>query len=584
MVESSIKAAATPQTVELGLWEINLATNQSLRTLQHDQIFGYSTLAPQWNYEIFLNHVHEQDRKMMARVLKQALAKQDDWYTECRIVRIDQKTRWIGMKGSFIKEETGKSIRLLIAIVEITEKKTIEADLEQAKVEIEHSQYFDKLTGLVNRAHFSHCLKNSVTHAEQARDKPKIAVLLLDLDNFTFINNIHGLNGGDCVLQILTKKFATHIKDKGMIARMGADEFGFILKIKHLSEVPEIAKKILQILKEPITLDSHKLFIAASIGISVYPENGKTEHELINHANIAMRHVKYHGGNHFKLCTDEIIDDLQNKIYLLEHLRYAIKNQKLFLNFQPQIDLESGMMTGAETLIRMTGTEGNLLFPEQIMRLAEEANLIKSIDEWLLYNACMQYKLWQENAFTNTGVMPLKLSLNISAGRFKDAGFIDSLVTILEETQLDPHYLELEIIENPIITDIEYAAKILKQLKQIGFSIAIDDFGGEYSSLNYLRHFTIDTLKIHGLLIQNMLKNPVDHHIIKHLIDMSHALGISVIAEEVETAAQLAILKRHHCDKIQGHYFSQALSAAGMTALIIENKRWICENINRGER
>lgn len=443
--------------------------------------------------------------------------------------------------------------------------------LEMANDELKHIALHDSLTGLANRELLARQIKAIVTTTQKIQRK--LAVLFLDIDKFKLVNDTLGHKVGDHLLQIIAKRLMGEVHASDLVARLGGDEFVILLKnVDDREDIEKIAKRILAKSTEPIVVDGHKIFVSSSIGISIFPDDGKDEITLLKYADIAMYHAKHAGRNNFQFCTTGMINDIQQKVSLENRLRDALQHERFILHYQPQIDLKTGEMTGIEVLLRLLDAEGGLIFPSKFISIADETGLIVPIGEWVLRTACMQYKQWEQAFFTNANLSlhPIRLAVNISARQLKEADFVDNVKKILTETGFTPSNLELEITENPIISDIMGSANTLQQLKEIGAHIALDDFGVGYSSLNYLRQFNIDTLKIDQSLMTHVPAESVDGEIISSIIKMAHAMKISVVSEGAETKEQIDFLIKNHCDKVQCYYFSKPLSAENMTKLIID--------------
>lgn len=499
------------------------------------------------------------------------------------IHRVEDVTKFIQLKKLHMEEQkVTEELRTHLGEMEseifkrAQEIQEANKQLRSANNELEHLAYFDTLTGLANRKQLNEAIKKALSLASDGQWK--VAVMFLDLDQFKLINDTLGHKVGDQLLQVIAKRLSGETQAHDVVARLGGDEFVILLnKIKNPIDVEKIAIRTLQKIKEPIVIDNHKLFISGSIGISLYPENGEDEHILLKHADIAMYAAKQLGRNSYQFCTLEMINYIHKKMILENELRDALQENKFILYYQPQIDLTTGKLSGVEALLRLLRPDGSLLLPKEFIPLTEETGLIVAIGEWVLVTACTQYKQWEKILHQDPTFKdhPLKLGINFSARQLKEPGFLEMIQNRLEKTQFSPANLEFEITEDPIISDIESSAKMLQQLKKMGIHIALDDFGVGYSSLNYLREFHIDTLKIDQSLIHRVPFDKADSQIISSIIKMAHAMQIIVIAEGVETKEQTQFLIEHQCDKAQSHYFSKPLSSEEMTKLLLEKKHWV---------
>lgn len=489
--------------------------------------------------------------------------------------RVEDITDFIRLKKIGFKQQ-----KLTHELKERTDKMEIEIyqrakeiheanqQLQVANAKLEKIAHIDILTDLANRKYLTLELTKNLMLAKQ--NKHKIALMFIDLDQFKLINDTLGHRVGDLLLKIIAQRLTTTVQTKDVVARLGGDEFVILLNdIKDAKDIDQIAQRVLSRIKEPIQIENHKLFVSGSIGISVYPDSGEDEITLLQNADIAMYFAKQSGRNNFQFCTAEMIRFIQKKMDCETELRHALADNKFILYYQPQIDLQSGEITGIETLVRLQRENGKTALPGEFMTIAEESGLIVPIGEWILRNACEQYKHWQLNDKSN-----IRLAVNYSPRQLREPDFLQKTFNILKETKMNTHQIEFEVTERPIIQNMATCAKILRDLKNAGVRLALDDFGVGYSSLNYLRQFNFDTLKIDRSLLQNIPADDTDSEIIASIINMAHAMQIEVIAEGIETPEQTRFLRTHFCDKIQGNYFSTPLSADEMTKLLLEKKNW----------
>lgn len=563
-------------SANIGAWDLDLATHTIRRTLRYDQIFGYSSLLPLWTYEIFLSHIHPEDRGYVSQAFKESLEKGTDWIFECRIIRADKTEAWIGGKGKSFATEDGQPYHVFGLIKDITKKKQIEENLQLLYKKLDILSQTDYLTGLANRAQFTQRLQQIIK--DRGDDSQhNIFVLFLDLDKFKLINDTLGHETGDILLQTVAKRLIVEVKNKDKVARFGGDEFAILLdNVADVTAAIEVVKRILNKIKEPIRIDQRQLFITSSIGVSSFPENADDEQTLLKYADIAMYSAKQAGRDNYCFFTAEMAHNVRDKIDMENILREALNEKKFILHYQPQIDLKTGNICGIEVLLRLPKSDNSLILPKDFIPTAEEMGLIIPLGEWVIKNSCEQYKKWEEGILnTKKNLLPVKLAVNLSAHQLTDPGFLKMLEEILNKTGMNPHNLELEITESPIIEDIEQGAKVIRGLKEMGISIALDDFGIGYSSLNYLRQFRIDTLKLDQSLIQNVYLDKNDAAIIIAIIDMAHVMGITIVAEGAENEEQLQFLIRNQCDKVQSNFFSKPVTAENVIALIEEQRHWI---------
>ncbi|MFC7371458.1 EAL domain-containing protein [Fictibacillus iocasae] len=442
-------------------------------------------------------------------------------------------------------------------IRDITERKRTEEKMNQLV-------YLDPLTGLPNRMllsdRFSHALKQASEH------KTNLGILFLDIDRFKYINDTLGHAVGDQLLIQIAKILEQCTGAGHTVCRQGGDEFILLLADTTADKIMKTAQTVLAKFDSAIWVDDYELYVTPSIGISVYPSDGADMETLIKNADIAMYRVKEQGKNHFQFYTPEMNDRVMKEMQLEIGLRKALEQQEFELVYQPQIDVRTGTLTGAEALIRWHHPEWGTISPAEFIPIAEETGLILPIGEWVLREACLQNKKWQRE-----GHPPIRISVNISSRQFQQNELVAMVQNILNTTELEPRYLELELTES-IIQDSTHAVEKMQQLKNMGIHLSIDDFGTGYSSLSYLKTFPINTLKIDRSFTSNIYNDPKDASLVETIITMAHNLDLKVIAEGVETQEQLSFLQQRQCNEAQGYYFSQPIASADMDKLLKNHK------------
>lgn len=436
--------------------------------------------------------------------------------------------------------------------------------IREAKEKIQYQAYHDPLTGLPNRILFNDRLMVALTQAD-VKDQ-MVAVLLIDLDRFKNINETLGHRMGDLLLQNVAKRVIDCMREGDTVSRLGGDEFILILSdITQVQEVITIASKILDVLaNEPFDLAGHELYITPSIGISVYPNDGEDIETLVKNADMAMYRAKERGRNNYQLHTPAMNTAANERLTLENNLRRAIDRNEFILHYQPKVDLATGKMTGMEALVRWQHSEWGMVSPVKFIPVAEETGLILPIGDWVLRAACEQNKRWQEQ-----GHPPVRVAVNLSGHQF-ERGLVKQVRQVLQETGLEPEWLELEITESTLMHNTQLIIEIIQELKNMGIHISIDDFGTGYSSLSYLERFPIDSLKIDQSFVRSIENPETDAVIARAIISLGHSLGLQVIAEGVETAAQLDFLRSQNCDVGQGYLFSRPVSAEQFEELLGE--------------
>ena len=434
---------------------------------------------------------------------------------------------------------------------------------EKTQEQIKYIAYHDTLTGLPNRNLLNELLVHSITLAE--RNNKCMAVLFLDIDGFKMINDSKGHGMGDQILQEVAERLLKTLRKSDVIARHGGDEFIVIIEeLDNCSGVELIANKIINCFQEPFHLENQDYFLTTSVGVAVYPADGQTPDMLIKNADIAMYKAKENGKNQYLFCTPVMKDVANETMELSTNLYRAIEKNELELYYQPQLSCHNNQIMGVEALIRWRHPVMGLISPAKFIPIAEKTGLILPIGEWVLRTACQQNKKWQEQ-----GLPKIRMGVNLSLRQFHNNDLLNLVEAVLKETKLAPQYLELEITETIAMKEKSYIINTLNAFRQIGVSIAIDDFGTEYSSLSYLKHLPVDRLKVAMQFIRGIGIDHKDEALAKGIIVLAKSIGMNVIAEGVETKEQLEFLKNHNCDEIQGYYFFKPLAEAEMTKLLI---------------
>jgi predicted signal transduction protein with EAL and GGDEF domain len=373
---------------------------------------------------------------------------------------------------------------------------------------------------------------------------------------------------GDKLLQSIAKRLADCVRTSDTISRQGGDEFVVLLSDMHQSnEAAIMARRLLGAVAEAHSIGQHSLHVTTSIGLSIYPDDGLDAETLIKNSDTAMYQAKENGRQTFEFFTPAMNARAVERQSIEESLRHALKREEFTLHYQPKVDLKSGEITGAEALIRWTHPIRGHIPPAQFIGVAEDCGLILPIGKWVLREACRQSRAWAD-----AGLPPTTVAVNISAREFRDKYFLEGVLAILEETLLDPRYLELELTETVLMKGAEYTESILKTLRARGVQVAIDDFGTGYSSLSYLTKFSIDTIKIDQSFIRKIATTPNEASIVTAVISMGRSLKMRVIAEGVETQEELSFLQTHQCDEAQGYYFSRAVDPQQFAKLLAIGK------------
>jgi diguanylate cyclase (GGDEF)-like protein/PAS domain S-box-containing protein len=429
-------------------------------------------------------------------------------------------------------------------------------------LQILHSAEHDFLTGLPNRLLLSDRVGQAISMA--TRHGNKVAVLFLDLDGFKHINDSLGHPAGDKLLQSAGKRLADCVGESDTVSRQGGDEFVVLLSdVEKWEDAAVTARRLLRSLAEGHAVDQHDLHITASIGISVYPDDGLDAETLIKNADTAMYQAKENGRHSYQFFKPAMYARAVERQLIEEGLRRAVERQELTLYYQPKVCLRTGKITGAEALLRWTHPGRGLVSPAEFIPVAEDCGLIIPIGNWALREACRQTKAW-----IDAGLPMGSIAVNVSAIEFRGDNFLPGVLAALADTGLSAEALEIELTESVLMKRAEVAETILAALREIGVQVAIDDFGTGYSSLSYLRKFPVDILKIDQSFIRQIGATPDETGIVTAVVSMAHSLKLKVVAEGVETLEELEFLRAHHCDEVQGYYFSRPVLPDAFAALL----------------
>lgn len=461
-----------------------------------------------------------------------------EWITISEVKgKDDQVTHYIGM------------------FLDISERKEQEAKLR-------FMAHHDSLTKLPNRTLFSMRVTQAIKRAK--RNNQHLAVLFVDLDRFKVINDSLGHSVGDDVLKIIAQRLVSSVREEDTVTRLGGDEFAILIEqLNHVYDVEPVALKILEGLRKPIIAQDNEIIMGASIGISVFPEDASNEAELLSHSDSAMYRSKQDGRSIYQFYSQEMGVEAEQRFSLEKQLRRAIENDELKLYYQPQVDIKTNNMIGMEVLLRWQNPSQGLMYPATFIELAENSGLIGPIGEWVLRHSCLQHRQWTEQ-----GLKPPKLSVNLSVKQVRYPDLLDGIHNILEESKIDPRQLKLEITESSLMQNIEDSLIRLNKIRALGIDLAIDDFGTGYSSLNYLRRLPITDVKIDKSFVQDIASGQDGETIIRTVIAMAKNLRLGVIAEGVETEQQLDFLRHNACDQYQGYHYMHPVDAEAFTEIL----------------
>lgn len=457
----------------------------------------------------------------------------------------------------------------------------VATDLTQLRQSEEKSQrlvHYDPLTNLANRLLLPARLQHSLERA--GRQNCRVGVLVIDLNEFKVVNDSLGYSAGDELLLAVAGRLKNRLRDVDTLARTGTDDFVAVVEgIHDYHDTEVVAKGLLVALEEPFSLTcGQEVFIRASIGIAVFPEDGTTPEDLLRNANAAMNRAQKQWGNHLVFYTDEMNSQAVLQLVLEAGLRRALEQEEFVLHYQPKVDLRTGRVTGAEALLRWHRSGHGIVPPLHFIPIAEKSGLIVEIGNWVIKEVCRQLRIWQEN-----GLPDISVAVNVSACQF-NSELMTTVADALENNGVEPERLMLELTENMVVDEPEMAVARMTDLKRLGVQLSLDDFGTGYSSLSYLSRFPINQLKIDRSFVENIVTDPSSATIANSIIALAHRLQLQVVAEGVETESQLGYLRQNGCDEIQGFYFSRPIPAEDFAALLCQGKNLPVPDTSRCER
>ncbi len=499
--------------------------------------------------------VHPHDRQQMASRWEAALARGGVFQAECRFKRPGEGSCWALVQAEPVEDHGGGLEGFIATVTDITASKRTEEEIRQLA-------YYDSLTGLPNRTFFLEQLERSLANAR--RGGFGLALLFCDLDNFKDVNDAHGHDLGDGLLQAIGGRLNDCTRKGDVLSRLGGDEFVLLLpRINRDGEILSVARKVTSAMNNPFQVQGKEIFASTSIGIAVFPDDGEDVQTLLKHADLAMYAAKAEGRNRFQFYSEEMNRRIQQRTRLETGLRRALELGEFSLAWQPQFSLATDELVGVEALLRWHSPELGEVSPAHFIPFAEETGLIQPIGSWVLREACTAAARWQQQ-----GLRSLRVAVNLSGRQFMEPGIIELVRRTLAETGLDPAWLELEITESILMHDAGAAQDTLMALRGDGVHFAIDDFGTGYSSFLYLRNYPVSRIKIAREFITDITTSPNDAAIAGTIIAMAKSLSMAALAEGVETREQADFLKNLGCHEVQGFYYSRPLSAGEFEGLL----------------
>ena len=489
-------------------------------------------------------------------IIQASLAEHDSWLGELVETRKNGELypQWLQLK--VVRDDAAQVSHIVAFITDLSARRIVEA-------RVRHLTHFDELTGLANRLLFKERLEEANQRVRQGTSR-NLALLHIDLDRFKLLNDSLGPELADQVLQKIAERLTKALPEADTISRLSSDEFAVLFDAYgSLTSLARVATRLLGKLSRPIVVDGHELVVSASMGISLLPDGARDIAQLVSQANKAMQQAKHMGGGTFQFFSHSLQHSTLERLQLENQLRKAIRERKLSVFYQPKLCLKNGRLDAAEALVRWDHPELGSVSPSDFIALAEETGLIVLIGEFVLREACRQAAQWQQ-----AGLAPIRVSVNLSGHQLRQGNLVSLVRQVLEDTGLAPHCLELEITESQLLENVDYVIATFQQLHELGVKLAIDDFGTGYSSLSYLKRFAVDYVKIDQTFIRGVGTCVEDDAITKAIIAMAHSLELKVVAEGVENEVQLAFLKEHQCDEVQGYLISSPTNAQAMADLL----------------
>ncbi|HEX4325685.1 MAG TPA: EAL domain-containing protein [Burkholderiales bacterium] len=542
------------------IWDWDLTTGNLWWNENLMRAFGYEPGELEGGVKAWYDLIHAEDQQRVVGALHRIVELGgDSWVDEYRLRRRDGGYAFVIDRAHILRDARGRALRMIGAKADATA-------LKEAEGRLSYLAQFDLLTGLPNRHLFRDRVGQMLIQAR--RNNWPVAVLFVDLDRFKLVNEALGQEAGDRLLKELGARLAACVRTGDTIGCFGGDKFAAVLSdLGRPGDAGAVAQKILEAVAAPFHFGDHDAYVTASVGITLFPGDGLNEDVLMAHADTAMHRAKENGGSNYQFFTHEMNERTLKRMQTENALRHALAREEFLLHYQPKADLKSGAICGFEALLRWKHPERGLVSPAEFIPILEETGLIVAVGEWVLREACQQIASWQK-----AGLPALPVAVNLSARQFEEGDLAGTVRRILAEAQVATALIHFEITESLLMKDPEGATRALRGLRDSGFKLSVDDFGTGYSSLAYLKRFPLDALKIDQTFVRDITNNPDDAAIALAVIGLARSLNLYVIAEGVETLAQLDFLRKHGCDEIQGYYFSKPLPAADSTRALAEGR------------
>jgi diguanylate cyclase (GGDEF)-like protein/PAS domain S-box-containing protein len=566
-LRSEARLSLAQRIAKIGNWEWHPSTGRFAVSNELCRLMGIRQQDFGGTKEAFLEMVYEEHRDRVRRALTAILEERKPCDIDCRIVLPNGEEFTVNVQAEAVWDDQLNTLMIVGTAKDISERK-------RAEREIHRLAYYDSLTGLPNRVLFKDRVTQALAYAR--RYQTTLAVLFLDLDRFKVINDTLGHNIGDLLLKQVSDRLADSIRhsdslgrsvekeETSQLARLGGDEFTVLLtNIRQAQDAGTVARRILDALASPFLIDGHEISVTVSVGIAIFPNDGDSVDQLLKSSDIAMYHAKDGGRNNAQFYSETMNSLATERLAMENDLRKALERHELVAYYQPQVDIRTNRVVGAEALVRWRHPRRGILMPAEFLPIATETGMIQKVDEEVLFMACRQNKAWQD-----AGYDAIRMSVNVSNAFFHGASFTSVVARALQEPNLDPDCLELELTESITMRHVEVSITMLQELRAMGVRLSIDDFGTGYSSLSHLLRFPLNMLKIDQSFTQNVTHNKASASITRAIISLAHSMNLSVLAEGVETDKQVALLRGQGCDEVQGHLFGRPVPGEEFVQLL----------------
>jgi len=548
----------------IGIWDWNLITNDVYFSDSWLKMLGFKKNELPYTMKSWRKQIHPDDLKQTMQYFRKIIGDNEEYSQGShRLRKKDGSYIWILYNTRMFFNNKNKAVRILGTHIDITKEKNMQEELTKQKDSLHYQAHHDSLTKLPNRTLFQDRLEQGLEYSK--RNNKKLALFFIDLDHFKEINDSLGHEYGDKILIEVSSRLLEVLREEDTLARLGGDEFTVIVKdLNEAQNASLLAQKIIEVLKEPIIIDEHTLYVSCSVGISLYPNDGISAQNLLKYADAAMYKAKDSGRNDFQFYSSEMTELAFERVVMEASLREAIKNNEFIVYYQPQVDARENKIIGMEALVRWKHPTMGIVSPSKFIPLAELTGLIINIDRYVMQNAMKQIVKWYK-----MGLNPGKLSINLSIKQLEKEECIPVLKSMLKDFKCKSEWLELEVTEGQIMKNPEEAIITLTQISELGINLAIDDFGTGYSSLSYLKKFPISKLKIDQSFVRDLPYDEEDVAISKAVIALGKSLNLKLIAEGVETKEQKEFLLENGCDNIQGYFYAKPMPAYDMEKFLV---------------